>query len=255
MPGIISTRFNYNQRAPEPETIDREWSSLIDNMIERKILKTQEVAKALFAIDRRDFLRSSHKMSTTPLPLIEGKATISSPVIHVRTLELLKDRLRPGMRVLDIGCGTGFLAACFAYLVSDGGRNKKGSVVAIEIEPSLANETRINLRKKKYLYLKDRIFVAVSNGVTGYEERARYDAIHIGAATQEEDVLKICNQLDENGLCVAPVYDPSVDKIYEGTRIKKPQRICIYRRKGDYVRKIEKEQVRYVKLDTTTQPK
>jgi protein-L-isoaspartate(D-aspartate) O-methyltransferase len=33
------------------------------------------------------------------------------------TLEALKDHLKPGARVIDIGTGSGFIAACFAELV------------------------------------------------------------------------------------------------------------------------------------------
>lgn len=36
--------------------------------------------------------------------------TISAPHMHAHALELLKDHLRPGTRVLDCGVGSGYLA-------------------------------------------------------------------------------------------------------------------------------------------------
>ncbi len=32
-------------------------------------------------------------------------------------MELLKDNLRPGMKALDVGSGSGYLTACFALMV------------------------------------------------------------------------------------------------------------------------------------------
>lgn len=37
---------------------------------------------------------------------------------HAAALEGLKDHLRPGARVLDVGSGSGYLTACFAKMVS-----------------------------------------------------------------------------------------------------------------------------------------
>eukprot|EP01050_Picozoa_sp_SAG11_P034981 SAG11_NODE_12596_length_695_cov_1.080537_1_plen_107_part_10 len=40
-------------------------------------------------------------------------ATISAPHMHAYALEWLSDRLKPGSKVLDVGCGSGYLTACF----------------------------------------------------------------------------------------------------------------------------------------------
>ena len=37
--------------------------------------------------------------------------------MHAYALESLKDKLKKGARVLDIGSGTGYLTACFATMV------------------------------------------------------------------------------------------------------------------------------------------
>ncbi len=34
-------------------------------------------------------------------------------------MELLKDNLRPGMKALDVGSGSGYLTVCFALMVGN----------------------------------------------------------------------------------------------------------------------------------------
>jgi protein-L-isoaspartate(D-aspartate) O-methyltransferase len=46
--------------------------------------------------------------SSSPKP-IGSAATISAPHMHAHALELLKDKLKPGNKVLDVGCGSGYL--------------------------------------------------------------------------------------------------------------------------------------------------
>ena len=38
--------------------------------------------------------------------------------MHAYALEVLKDKLKPGAKVLDVGSGTGYLTACFAVMVT-----------------------------------------------------------------------------------------------------------------------------------------
>ena len=53
--------------------------------------------------------------------------TISSPNMHAQCLEWLKDALKPGGRVLDVGSGSGYLCAAFYEMME-----KQGTVVGIE---------------------------------------------------------------------------------------------------------------------------
>lgn len=43
--------------------------------------------------------------------------TISAPHMHAHALEVLKDHLKVGCRVLDVGSGSGYLTACMAMMV------------------------------------------------------------------------------------------------------------------------------------------
>lgn len=66
-------------------------------------------------------------------------ATISAPHMHAYALELLRDQLKPGSHILDVGSGSGYLTACFARFLNGGEPPSpaKGIVVGIEHHPSL----------------------------------------------------------------------------------------------------------------------
>ena len=50
------------------------------------------------------------------------KSNIDSPEQHVLILEQLINHLKPGSKVLDIGCGSGYISACFAKAVGETGK-------------------------------------------------------------------------------------------------------------------------------------
>ncbi|NWW18381.1 PIMT methyltransferase, partial [Falcunculus frontatus] len=73
-------------------------------------------------------------------------ATISAPHMHAMALELLKDHLRDGSTVLDIGSGSGYLTTCMALMASilD---DKKGKVVGIDHIKGLVDLSISNISK------------------------------------------------------------------------------------------------------------
>lgn len=52
--------------------------------------------------------------------------------MHAFCLEWLKEQLKPGINVLDVGSGSGYLCAVFHEMIED------GKVVGIEHIPELA---------------------------------------------------------------------------------------------------------------------
>jgi protein-L-isoaspartate(D-aspartate) O-methyltransferase len=74
------------------------------------------------------------------LVAIDGKRSIMNglPSFLARSIDALD--LSAGERVVHVGCGSGYYSAVLAHVVGDG-----GSVVALEIDPELAERSRHNL--------------------------------------------------------------------------------------------------------------
>ena len=78
----------------------------------------------LIKVDRKNFL-TTHGLddpyADNARP-IGFNTTISSFSIHGSTLEFLRNHLKVGAKCIDIGTGSGFIAACFADLVGKEGK-------------------------------------------------------------------------------------------------------------------------------------
>ena len=114
----------------------------------------------------------------------------SSPDIMAFMLEAL--RLSPGMRVLEIGTGTGYNAALLAHIVED-----PGQVFSVELQPSLAYEAQ----QKLDAVVGKGITVHFGNGLEGYSPGAPYDRI-IATGSYHKVPLAWLDQLKEGGVLV-----------------------------------------------------
>ena len=104
--------------------------------------------------------------------------------------------LRPGMKVLEVGAGSGYHAATIAEVVGDTGR-----VFAIEYLDKLVAVARNNLIRAGYA---DRVTLVQGDGSLGYAERAPYDRILVTAAAPETPP-PLLEQLKSDGILVVPV--------------------------------------------------
>lgn len=111
-------------------------------------------------------------------------STISNDEI-VRDMLLAVD-LQSGSKLLEIGTGTGYSAACAAEVVGPSGK-----VITIEHDEGLANNALWRLSRYGY----ENIEVLHGDGAYGFEEEAPYDGIIVTAAcsiipSDLEDQLK-----------------------------------------------------------------
>ena len=171
------------------------WKKLAEQMVDVQIIardvKNEAVLAAMREIPRHIFVPKdcvSNAYIDRALPLGECQ-TISQPFIVARMTELLN--VEKGMKVLEIGAGSGYQAAVLSYLGA--------SVWSIERVKELAVRARNNLRA---VNLKADIIWR--DGVDGYPDEAPYDRIIVTAAVEEIAQAWI-DQLNENGLLIAPV--------------------------------------------------
>ncbi|MCS7097211.1 MAG: protein-L-isoaspartate O-methyltransferase [Candidatus Methanomethylicia archaeon] len=176
---------------------------LVEKLIREGVLKSQNVIRAMLTVPREEFVLQKYKdlaYLDTPLPILEGQ-TISAPHMVAIMCELL--RLDIGMKMLEIGSGSGYHAAVCAEIVapSNAPREKWGHVYTIERIPALVEFARNNLKRCGYI---DRVDVILGDGSLGYQEAAPYDRILVTAAAP--DVPKpLIEQLNYDGIMVIPV--------------------------------------------------
>jgi protein-L-isoaspartate(D-aspartate) O-methyltransferase len=128
-----------------------------------------------------------------PLPIGHGQ-TNSQPTTVRHLLEHLD--VRPGQRVLDVGCGSGWTTALLAHLVAPG-----GAVVGVEIVPELVELGRANLGGADVANAR---IEAADPGVLGHPAGAPYDRILVSAEAREVPA-SLVEQLGEDGVLVVPV--------------------------------------------------
>jgi protein-L-isoaspartate(D-aspartate) O-methyltransferase len=107
--------------------------ALVDSLKKRGAIRSTAVEIALRLVDRADFVREDGVAYEDKPQKIGCKATISSPHMHAIALEALAPQLRPGMQVLDVGSGSGYLTACMALMVV-GESNGRGTGTALGID-------------------------------------------------------------------------------------------------------------------------
>ena len=110
------------------------------------VLRTEAVFNGFMSTNRSNFSPSDDLSPTSPFPIGHGQ-TISALDIHVMACEsLLPAVSRPSARVLDVGCGSGFMTALFAKI------NPTATVVGIDCVPELVHLSERNIRKQVALF-------------------------------------------------------------------------------------------------------
>ena len=160
------------------------------------MLRSPKIIKAFEKVNRKDFVRSEYvgrAYDDIPLP-IGYNQTISQPTTVAFMLELLE--LKEGLKVLDVGSGSGWTTALLANIVG-----KKGEVVGVELIPELVNFGRENIGK----YCNgSNVNIFPAEGTIGYPLKSPYDRILVSASA-DEIPLELIKQLKVSGVLVIPV--------------------------------------------------
>jgi protein-L-isoaspartate(D-aspartate) O-methyltransferase len=169
-------------------------------MVEQQIrtwdVLDQRVLDLLFVVRREEFVPPAHRalaFADLELPLGDKQA-MWTPKMEARVVQEL--RIKPGESVLEIGTGSGYLAALLARI---GGR-----VTSVELSPRLAAFGRANLRNNAIAGVD----VVQGDGARGFGSDT-YDAIVLTGSTPilPDDWLR---QLNPGGRIFAVVGEPPV---------------------------------------------
>jgi protein-L-isoaspartate(D-aspartate) O-methyltransferase len=166
-------------------------SDMVEEQIVGRDVKNVRVLEAMETVPRHFFVPEKYAGSAyidRPLPIGE-RQTISQPYMVAKMTELLS--AEPGMKVLEIGTGSGYQAAILSSL---GLR-----VWSVERVKSLVGDAQ-----RRLLALNCDVTVIHGDGRNGYLDESPYDRILVTAASSRVEPAWD-NQLVLNGLLVAPL--------------------------------------------------
>jgi protein-L-isoaspartate(D-aspartate) O-methyltransferase len=166
-------------------------SDMVEEQIVGRDVKNVRILKAMSTVPRHLFVPEKYAGSAyidRPLPIGE-RQTISQPYMVAKMTELLS--AEPGMKVLEIGTGSGYQAAILSAL---GFR-----VWSVERIQSLVDGARRRLSA-----LDCDVTLIHDDGRNGYPDASPYDRILVTAASSRVEPAWD-SQLAINGLLVAPL--------------------------------------------------
>src|SRR5262249_37036466 len=165
---------------------------MVEKQMRARGIVDERVLSAMSRVPRHLFAPESYRAQAYedhPLPIAEGQ-TISQPYIVALMLEVLA--LSPTDKVLEIGTGSGYVAALLAEMVSQ--------VVSIERHALLADSAQVLLSDLGY----GNVRIVVGDGSRGFPESAPYDAILVSVADPELP-NELVDQLSDSGRMIVPV--------------------------------------------------
>jgi len=166
-------------------------TQMIDMHLTPRGIWNPAVLKAMKQVPRHEFVPQHIRKlayADRPLPIGEGQ-TISQPYVVAWMSQLLE--LEKGMKVLEIGTGSGYQAAVLAAMGV--------KTYSMEIIPNLAREVKNRLKKLGY-----KVEVRQGDGYYGWNEHAPFDRVIITAAANHVP-RPLLDQLKPGGKLILPL--------------------------------------------------
>jgi len=186
---------------------------MVREQIEARGVSDPAVLSAMRSLPRHLFVEEAlayKAYSDSPLPIGEGQ-TISQPYIVALMSEKLE--VKPGMKVLEIGTGSGYQAAVLAELGAE--------VFTVERIKKLFHAARKRFLDMRMFSVK----LKLDDGTMGWPEEAPYDRIIVTAGGPEIP-MPLVDQLAEGGRMLIPV----------GAAKRTQELILVEKREGEIIK-------------------
>jgi protein-L-isoaspartate(D-aspartate) O-methyltransferase len=147
---------------------------MIDQQVRAAEVLDPRVLEALTQVPRERFVPPAYRdvaFADAPIPLAEGQSMLA-PKLDGRILQTCD--IAPGETVIEVGTGSGYLAACAAAL--------GGDVDSIELRPALAAFAASNLRSAGFPGVRVHTADALD-----WQPRAPVDVVILSASLPEYD--------------------------------------------------------------------
>ncbi len=174
---------------------------LVESLRERGLFGSDVIARAFLTVPREAFVPGVELESVYKDRAITTKREAGVPVSSSSQPAMMATMLRqlevqPGMRVLEIGAGTGYNAALLQELTGESGR-----VTSLEIDAEVASWATQRLRQAGY----NQVEVIETDGGLGWAAGAPYDRIELTVGTAEIAPAWV-DQLAPGGILVVPLW-------------------------------------------------
>src|SRR5260370_23111591 len=187
--------------APDaPDTMELR-RTLLESLCLGAVCLSPAVERALLGVPRHLFgpgvpLRAAYADIAIPSHWEDGVPVSAASQRAIVALMLEQLRVEPGMRVLEVGAGTGYNAALLAELAGPHGR-----VVTLDIDAEIVAEARAHLDAAGYTG----VHAIAADGAAGWPAGAPYDRIILTASASDLPPAWL-DQLAEGGLLVLPLW-------------------------------------------------
>lgn len=164
---------------------------MVQTQIAARGISDPEILRAFETVPRHEFVPEAHREEAyrdAPLPIGEGQ-TISQPYMVASMTHAV--HISKGLRVLEIGTGSGYQAAILAEL---GAR-----VISVERLPRLAEKADAVLKSLGY-----EVEIRVGDGTLGLPDAAPFDRIIVTAGAPALP-SPLPDQISEGGRIVIPI--------------------------------------------------
>ncbi len=195
---------------PDVQNFNRNRQRMVTDQIMARGIANERVLAAMSAVPRHFFVdeaMAAEAYEGYPLPIGLGQ-TISQPYVVALMSQLLE--AAPGMKVLEIGTGSGYQAAVLAEMGLD--------VYSVERMRELHLRTSALLRKLRYFHIACRL----GDGTLGWPEEAPFERILVtaGGPFIPEPLLE---QLGDPGMLLMPV----------GARARMQKLVRVHKQNGE----------------------
>jgi protein-L-isoaspartate(D-aspartate) O-methyltransferase len=195
---------------------DCERNRLVDDLKRRGYVTSKLVEDAMRRVPREEFLPVELREEAyidSPLPIGEGQ-TISAP--HMVAIMAENLDLKPGLKILEVGTGSGYHAAICADVIAP-----NGHIYSMERITSLASSAEDNLKRTGYARL---VTVILGDGSKGLPDHAPYDRIFVAAGAPDVP-SPLTAQLANGGKLLVPVgsrwYQDLIRVTRKGAKLEK----------------------------------
>ena len=169
------------QTAPVQPSFDLARFNMIEQQIRPWEVLDRRVLDLLAQMRREDFVPAPHKalaFADMELPLthpaVDGQCMLA-PRVEARMLQDLA--IQPGDKVLEVGAGSGYMAALLASLAQ--------RVVSLEMDEGLARAARANLQKAGITNADVRVADAAAHGFAACASEAPWNVIVLSGSVAE----------------------------------------------------------------------